>query len=311
MKKAAWFFGLVALSGCTAEETSAIGYSLNSSLHAWDMGGFSYHDATVYAQASIPIEIAQKWKNRGFSSEDAKKWSAAGYSPDEARDARDEGIIAPADIGDWTSRLHRAIGQSDIPHDEVVTYANASARSGFTPEDVAAVVTGTNLKMDDTRGVIMAATRVHQGVSIVQVERDDEIGKALATKNAVAEAEKAKASELSRLNKAYGSDVIDACHGSPENELMTAQNIANPYAAAGKCFTIHIGWLSTPQWLNANQALFISNVPSLPAILVSGDGPLKIGAAAVIMGQSPQQYTSALGTLETPLTVRVLKYFTE
>ncbi|MBS1103523.1 hypothetical protein JK202_10935 [Gluconobacter sp. Dm-62] len=306
---------LLLVCSCTDEQSAAVsstlGYSLHPELQNWEPSGFSYHDASQFSSAGISIEDAQKWKKSGFNSDASKLWASKGYTSTQAREALEDGVKAPGDVTGWSNALAAILHEDSVPSALAISYANASAVSGFTRSDVQSVLAGTDLDVNDERSVIMAAEKFHKGISLTQIRTDIQAGRAAVAQAQAREAANAQAAELYRLNKAYGTDVINACHGSPENDLMTLQNITNPYSVAGKCFTIHIGWLSTPQWLNANQALFISNVPSLPTVLISGDEPLKVGAAAVVMGQTPQQYTSAIGALETPITVRVLKYFND
>ncbi|GBR71016.1 hypothetical protein GKA01_10860 [Gluconobacter kanchanaburiensis NBRC 103587] len=108
----------------------------------------------------------------------------------------------------------------------------------------------------------------------------------------------------------YGKDVWEACSGQINSIPFNGGRSFNPFATEGLCYELTIGTMAQPQWLDANSALFISvNSDVYPNILVESDGPLQIGKDAVVIGVKPQQYTSALGALETPMTVKVLKYY--
>lgn len=108
----------------------------------------------------------------------------------------------------------------------------------------------------------------------------------------------------------YGKDVWEACSGQINSVPFNGGRSFNPFATEGLCYELTIGTMAQPQWLDANSALFISlNSDVYPNILVESDGPIQIGKDAVVMGIKPQQYTSALGALETPMTVKVLKYY--
>lgn len=103
-----------------------------------------------------------------------------------------------------------------------------------------------------------------------------------------------------------GVSQYDPCGGNiiPIPPASYYNGNIDPYGAEGKCFAISTAQpAGNIQWLTAN-ALLILGYP----VLIVSDQHIQLNQTVIGIAIKPIQYNSAMGSMNTPLTLRFLRY---
>lgn len=236
-------------------------------------------DANAWAEAGItnPAQIIQ-WHTFGFSPDAAKKFLAAG-------------ILDPSKAYEWEKILRTS--ENNVNSDQLGIYKRTIDSGRVTLAEVGDIIQ-SGVPAGNAKYVLLIGLKVHNGMTIEQA------------KKSLLEA--AQQDKKNNFISTYGLEVYNICGTS----LLTVnlifpslyhQNI-DPYSYDGKCFIISLPSSMTEiQWINANTAL----VPSFPLLIVANEH-IRLGRSFIAVGRNPLQYTTIFNAVQTPLTVKILKY---
>jgi len=96
--------------------------------------------------------------------------------------------------------------------------------------------------------------------------------------------------------------------GIRESEPINFSTTNDPYAFKGNCYAMQVASNAHIQWLNEGTVLVLPIIPGSTGVVLKSPGHLQLGRQGVFIGDEPTQYQSALGTMETAPTFRLIVY---
>ncbi|MXV58356.1 MULTISPECIES: hypothetical protein [unclassified Saccharibacter] len=241
------------------------------------------------------------------------------------------------DIGytqEWANfrKVMSGIQNKEYTSQELVTLMKASqAFHGDDPANLLASPLFDNRFNSDI--IIPSAKRLHNNENIENIildnirlgeiqirdrEKQEEENKrhqeALERQKEAEQRRRDEAEERQNTINRFGQDILDKCNGRIISFQPTFVG-QDPYAYVGKCVSMELPQfmppnLGTRQWIGPNALLstiFFGEVAN--TFVVEADEHVKIGTPLVAIGVDPIEYQNGLGTLQTPVTFKVLRFY--
>lgn len=272
------------LAGCSEDDK----IMLSNVNVGWMKTGTSLQDAKAFEAAGISPEDAVLWKKCGVNSpSDVQSWRALSFSPDQAKNFIAIGLDTPAKASAYAS---------------AVSYDQEMMSDAFAGQVYSGVVDGYYTLPELSQAYAGAGQYRNDPIHVIEIAKKLHAGKSSSA--AVADIQSQQMADLHRKVVAkFGEDVSKIC-----GDIITLfpQPIMglDPYAMVGKCYALSVSSYNFRlQWLDETSLLMLD----WPA-MVTADEHIKLNTPFIAVGIKPEQYQSALGAVQTPVTIRILKY---
>ena len=259
----------------------------------WQNSGFTSQQAEEFEKNGIATPSALlAWNEAGLkNTSQITMWAASGLSPETSKKFIDAGFNDPMEASAWERELF--ISEKDISSRKLEIYKKSVDKGEITLSAIKEI-TNSGVPINKAEYIILISLKVHNGMSIPDAK--------ISLEN------EAKKHNKDNFISSYGQDVYNQCGMNLiiPNLFFPSyyqQNI-DPYSYKGKCFLIGLPTTMTSvQWISSNQLL----IPSYP-MLVIGDDHVRLGHNFIAIGLEPQQYTTVMNAVQTPVTVKILRY---
>lgn len=236
----------------------------------------------------ITPATVKEWKADGITSaQQIAAWHAPGFTPDQAKNFIAIGLDTPAKASAYAS---------------AVSYDQEMMSDAFAGQVYSGVVDGYYTLPELSQAYSGAGQYRNNPMHVIEIAKKLHAGKSSTA--AVADIQSQQKADLHRkIVDKFGEDVSKICG---DNITFFPQPIMglDPYAMAGKCYTLSVSSYNFRlQWLDETHLLMLD----WPA-LVTADEHIKLNTPFIAVGLKPQQYQGALGAVQTPITIRILKY---